>query len=202
MKMTLTAAQLATWKTDITANTNTVLIGDVPTAINTLNINNGDHAFAIAAWYNGLASPDFFGNYHNVPASAVMNAVTWKNFTPTDAVPTDTSLNVDIHQGRTLLAQSYQFNLQTMLVGRDIIDATKASIVGGLKDCLNTNIPTGASGAGQKCGWSAVQTILCRKGSRIEKLLADTSGGTGADNTHAATFTFEGNVTDTDLAGQ
>lgn len=57
--MSLTAAQLSTLKADLAANTNTVLVAGVPTAINTVP-QNDDTAFAIAAWYNEIASPDWW----------------------------------------------------------------------------------------------------------------------------------------------
>lgn len=57
--MPLTSAQKTTLKTDIAANTNTVIYAGVPTAINVVP-NNDDGNFAIAAWYNLTASPDYW----------------------------------------------------------------------------------------------------------------------------------------------
>lgn len=66
--MALTPAQLATFKTDILANTNTIPAGmanagsfvgqqvkDIP--------NNGDGNLCVASWYNLLASPAFYSWY-------------------------------------------------------------------------------------------------------------------------------------------
>lgn len=54
----LTQAQYQALKTDVAANTNTVMIGGVPVAIKDVpNTNDGN--FAIAQWYNGTASPSF-----------------------------------------------------------------------------------------------------------------------------------------------
>lgn len=57
--MPLTPAQLQTFKTHLAANTNTVSINGTPTAINAVP-HTTDNAFAVAAWYNLVASPDFW----------------------------------------------------------------------------------------------------------------------------------------------
>lgn len=57
--MQLSTAQLQTLKADLAANANTVLVGGVATAISAVP-RNGDTAFAVAAWYNLAASPDFW----------------------------------------------------------------------------------------------------------------------------------------------
>jgi len=202
--MTLTAAQKTTLKTDIAANTNTVVIGGTTFQIKDIGVGDRstEAAQKVAAWYNLLCAVDFFGNYSSVPADAIFNAVSWKNYTPTDPGPTDTAQNAAIHAARTALAGAFQMNLQTMLIGRATIDATKASTVQGLKDCTNADMPMGTAGAAVKGGWSGASGViaaLCRKGTNAEKLFANTSGGSGADSTHAATFTVEGSLSSQDI---
>lgn len=193
----LTTAQKQAVKADIAANTNTVLINGTPTAINVVPV-SPDNAQSVADWYNLQASPNFFGNYATVPASDIFNAITWKNLTPADAVPTTPDLTVQVWMARNAMCQTLQMNVQTMLLGRDTIDATKGKIRSGFQDSLSS-VPSGASGASQDAGWAAVQKILCRKLSNVEKLLADTSGGNGGSNTTAATCTAEGQLSGADV---
>lgn len=68
--MPLTTAQKQSLRTDIAANTNTVLVNGVPTAINTLP-NTSDANFAIATWYNEPASPAFTVWKKSVPITDV-----------------------------------------------------------------------------------------------------------------------------------
>lgn len=195
--MNLTSTQATTLKNDIAANT-TVITNPTTgqaTQIKNIPIDDGGGANAIAAWYNLPCATDFFGNYATVPVEDIFNALLWKNYTPTDAVPTLDVLSATIYQARAAFAAAYQINIQTMLIGRLILNATKENIVSGLKDATNTNMPTGASGASQKGGWATVQTIICRKATNLEKLFADLAGGNGGSNTTAATFVLEGSIT-------
>ena len=193
--MALTAAQLSTLKAHIAANTatiNGVQIKDIPYG--------NDNNIAIAAWYNLTASPDFWGNYSAVPLSTIRNAITFKNYTPADAVPTSDALAATIHMARTLFCQAFQLSVNNLFVGgANSFDATKATLVASLKDATNTNMPSGVAGADRKGGWSDVQTILCRLARNTEKVLADTSAANGSSNTLAATFTFEGTVNVNDI---
>jgi hypothetical protein len=68
--MLLTPAQQATLKAHIAANVNQVSFGGVNTAINAIP-NNDDGHFAIAAWYNLQASPDFTVWKTNVPINQI-----------------------------------------------------------------------------------------------------------------------------------
>lgn len=205
----LTAAQLLALKNDIAANQHVI---NVP-GVGQVQIRNagadGTAADAIAAWYNQIISTnvplvgtapeaDFFGNYATVPVADIFNQIIWKNFTPTDAIPVGSNTLVDVNIGRCLVIQSQQINLGNMLTGRLTLDCTKANTVQGLKDSTN-NVPAGANGANISGGWAGIQTVICRKATNLEKLLADTSGNTGADSSHAATFTFEGQITGTDV---
>lgn len=206
--MSLTAAQITALAADIATNTATApgTSGQISALAHT-----ADNAFAVAAWYNLFPATDFFGNYASVPMSAIKSAIKFKNYTPTDAVPASgstTQITNDLlnHVGRSLFAQTFQLSLNNLFITGTSFDATNANLVSALKDATNSNMPTGASGANQTGGWSGatgVQTVLCRKGTNAEKLLATiTAGtGTGADNTHAAVFTFEGQVNVADIEG-
>ena len=133
-----------------------------------------DGAAVIAAAYNALATPDYFVWQTRVPIDAVLDAVTWANFTPQDAP--DGTLT---WQCRSLACQGKQFNLQTILLGKAFIDATKSNVRAGLQDCT-TGLPSGAAGATKSGGWVAIQLILSRKASRAEKLFAAGAGTTAA----------------------
>lgn len=195
----LTPAQSTALAADIAANT--ALIGG--TAINALP-QTADNAGAVADWYSQPAAPSFFGNYRNVPLSAIRGAVTFKNFTPNDLPPASAASNAGIveslrYLNRLVMAQTLQLNLNNIFLGLTSFDATNANLVAALKDATNTDMETGTAGAARKGGWPTVQTVICRAGNRVEKLLADTAGGNGAANTTAATFTFEGAVTGDDI---
>lgn len=176
--MALTSAQLATLKAAILAD-------------NTLNAfpntdnGNGDLANAL----NAIASPDWLVWQTAVPVDAINDAITWANFTPQD-----TPDNTVTWSNRSLACQGKQFNLQTMLVGRSTLDASKSNLRAGLQDAL-TAIPSGASGASKNGGWANVQAILSRKAKLIEKIL---STGTGSQAT-PATMGYEGTVTGDDV---
>lgn len=174
----MTPAQNAAIKADIAANAdmNTIPLGS-------------DGSFAIASLYNATAVPDFFVWRTNVPTAEVFDQVQWAKLTPADA-PDGTLA----WQCRSLACQGKQFNLQTILTGRDKIDASKANIRSGFHDAL-TGVPSGASGATQAAGWVALQTALSRKATRLEKLLA-TGNGTQPS---PATMGFEGAVSYSDI---
>lgn len=169
----MTPAQNAAIKADIAANSD-------------LNVfpNTSDGNFEIARLYNLAAAPDFYVWRTNVPTAEVFDMVQWAKLTPADA-PDGTLA----WQCRSLACQGKQFNLQTILTGRDKIDASKANIRSGFQDAL-TNVPSGAGGAGQPAGWGALQTALSRKATRLEKLLS-TGNGTQAS---PGTMGFEGLV--------
>lgn len=138
----------------------------------------------VADAYNAIASPDFFVWQTAVPASDIMDAITWANFTPADAPDgTQTWMN------RSLACQGKQFNIQTLLVGRETINASRANIRNGLQDAL-TAIPSGAGGTNKSGGWTTVQTAIQRKATRLEKLLATGTGSSASP----ATMTFEGAI--------
>lgn len=190
----MTPAQLAILKADIAINTNTI------NGVQIKNLSNSpDNNFAIAGWYNQLTGTAFWGNHKDVPLDVIKANITHKNYTPTDAVPTDTNLNVEIHMARTLFAGAFQMAINNILLAGQSFDATSANLVSALKDATNTDMPTGVAGAAKKGGWTTLQTVICRLGTNVEKLFADTALGNGAANTTAATFTFEGQITANDV---
>lgn len=176
--MGLSPAQLATLKAAILAD-------------NTLNAfpntDNGNDSLAIAL--NVVASPDWYVWQTAVNVNDINDAINWANFTPQDAPD-----NTATWTNRSLACQGKQFNLQTMLVGRATLDASKANLRAGLQDAL-TAIPSGASGANKAGGWPAVQFILSRKAKLIEKIL---STGTGSQAT-PATMGYEGSISGSDV---
>lgn len=195
--MALASAQLTALANDIAANTATVTLNTgVQSAMNTI-AHTVDNAYTVAAWYNQPASPAFFGNYASVPLAQVKGAVSWKNLTPADAPDGTTTWT-----NRSLACQGQQFNLQMLITpagAQNTLDATQQNVLQGLKDALNS-VPSGVGGASQSAGWNAVQKVLCRTGTYAEKLFADTTNGTGADNTHAASFgPFEGAIAAKDV---
>lgn len=110
----------------------------------------------------------------STPISEIDDAIVWANMTPTDA-PDGTSL----YTNRALFAQSKQISLQTMVQGQQAINSSKANIRTGLQDAL-TNLPTGAGGATQTAGWTAVRSTMQRHASLFEKIFATGTGTTGS----------------------
>ena len=107
----------------------------------------------------------------------IYDAITWANFTPQDT-PDATAL----YTNRALACQGKQFNLQTLLQGRESVNSAKANIRAGLQDAL-TAIPSGAAGAGKNGGWSAVQTAMQRFATWGEKVFATGTGTAGSPGT-------------------
>lgn len=174
----MTPAQNAAIKADIQANSD---LNAFP--------NTSDGNSAIAVLYNAPAAPDFYVWRTDVSTAEVFDQIIWANLTPQD-VPDTTQAWMN----RSLACQGKQFNLQTILTGRDKIDASKSNIRAGLQDAL-TGVPSGAGGANKQAGWTALQKNLSRKATRLEKLLA-TGTGTQAS---PAVMAFEGSVTYPDI---
>lgn len=174
----LTPSQLTTLRNDINADP---VLSSYP--------NNDDGAFAIAAAYNTLSTPDYYVWQTAASVTDIFDAIVWANFTPSDA-PDGTQIWLN----RAMQCQGKQFNLQTMLSGRNTINAARASIRAGLQDAT-TAIPSGNNGANRSGGWANIQLILSRKATRVEKLFA-TGAGTQAN---PSLLTFEGAVTVQDV---
>lgn len=199
--MSLTPQQLAALATDIAANTATApgttgAIKDLP--------HTQDNAFAVAAWYNLTASPNFFAYYSSVPLAAVRGAIQWKRLTPADPVPTTPALTVQVWQARNEMCQTIQKQIE-LLMGVNGVDATQNRVVQGFNDALSA-VPSGNGGAAQDAGWAianGVQSVLNRTVTNAEKLFANTTNGSGANPTGTTTgpavCTFEGQVSPDDV---
>jgi hypothetical protein len=162
---------------------------DADPALNSLP-QTADDASAIATALNALAVPDFVVWQSSTPVQTVFDAINWANMTPADA-PDGTALWTN----RSLACQGKQFNLQTMLSGRENISSDKVSIRAGLQDAL-TGLPSGAGGASRSGGWTNVQTAMQRKATRAEKALVASGVGTGAN---PGLMGFEGLLTYVDV---
>lgn len=168
----MTPAQYAALKADIAANADT----------NTLPMSSAG-TYAIQGLYNAASSTDVWRTDASV--SAIYDAIDWSKFTPIDAMPAADSAsgNAAIHQfnGRLLVIQTKQMNMQMMTQGRTTVDASKANLRSGLRDAV-TLLPAGSGGAPTSAGGAAgvtVLTALTRKATRFEKLFATQSATTG-----------------------
>ncbi|MES2323279.1 MAG: hypothetical protein V4633_13525 [Pseudomonadota bacterium] len=151
--------------------------------------NTSDGADAIATALNLAASPDFFVWQTSMPTQSLFDAIVWANLTPSGA-PDGTATWTNL----ALACQGKQFNIQTMLTGRESINPSKVNIRTGLQDAL-TQVPSGAAGASRSAGWTTVQIAMQRKATRAEKVLA-TGTGTAVS---PALLGFEGQVSYQDV---
>ncbi len=176
--MALTSAQRAILKTDVEADPVLSLL--TPSNANAdiiKNAYNEDSTFVV--WKTAASVEDIF------------NAINWKRLTPEgDNDPA----NVVGFQAISLACQGRQFNIQTMLVGRETINATQNSVRQGLNDAL-TQVPSGVNGATQAAGWNNVKTAMQRIVTRGEELFAT---GTGTAATPGL-LTFEGSISQDDV---
>jgi hypothetical protein len=182
--MTLTTAQYQTLKTAINAETDPTFVGYRQTG----------QTGAMANWYNLAAVPAFAVWRTDAPVSAILDGITWTNFTPTDVAD-----GSGLHTERVLITQTKQMNLQTMVFGRDTIDASKANIRAGLRDAV-IQLPTGASGAAVSAGGASginVLTPCTRSASNAEKVFAGAPATTGSVT--ANLLGWEGKLTDADI---
>lgn len=169
----LNQTQLATLKAAILAETDPALVSYVTNGQTTL----------IQAFYESAATPAFQVWKDTTPASEIYDAINWANFTPTDT-PDGTALWTN----RSLACQGKQFNLQTLLSGRETISTGRPNIRAGLQDALQ-NIPSGLGGANAVGGWPNVKTVIQRPATRFEKLFA-TGAGTSANPATLANLTL------------
>lgn len=160
----------------------------------------GDGAFAIAILLNAKAIPTFQVWDTAVPVDNIYDAITWANLTPQDLAPvaaipsTPTVAETYAQQlwlSRATLCQSKQFALQILLSGRNsgTVNAAKANLRGGLQDAL-VSIPSGLNGANKAGGWPAVQLVIQRTATVLEKLLSTGTGSTASP----ATMSAEGDI--------
>lgn len=195
--MGLTSAQLTTLKNDIANNTNTILVAGVSTQIKNVP-HNPDLAPDVASWYNLQASPNYFLVRSEAPVVDILNAVMWANFTPKDAV---TGANAAQAMACSAYCQGKMLNIQTMLTGRTVFDATRATQTGGLKDGT-TQLPSNTSFANQTGGWPNIIPILQRQATNVEKLLALASAVSDLRNAASARGTqYDGTNGNPDVPG-
>lgn len=170
----MTPQQLQAIKADILANPDLSAFPAGP-----------DGAFAIAAAYNQPAAPAFYVWRSSMATAEVYDAIVWANLTPNDT-PDGTQLWLN----RALACQGKQFNVQTLLTGRETINPAKANVRNGLQDAL-TAIPSGPNGNARAAGWVTLQLAMSRLATRLEKLLA--TGGAGTQPNPAG-LVFEGAI--------
>lgn len=173
--MPLSTAQIAILKTAIAADVNVAafLAAGATGAIQ--NYYNTAGSFVV--WSTGVNVSDIY------------DKIVWANMTPAD-VPDATATWTN----RALSCQGKQFNIQTLLQGRQTLDATKANLRAGLQDAL-TNIPSGVGGALVGGGWAAVNLVLQRMATNAEKLFATGTGTTASPGL----LVFQGAISDYDV---
>jgi hypothetical protein len=169
-----------------------VIYAGVSTAINVVP-NNDDGNFAIAAWYNLIAVPDYIV-WRDLPMETVLGLITYANMTPVDVVPTTPDLSVQVFMARALTCQGKQFNLQNLTIGRTTAPMKRTNYRAALQDCL-TNIPAGVSGALIAANWVGVRDAAKFQAKNIEKLFASGAGTTAAPSD----LVVEGNVSVQDV---
>jgi len=180
----LTTAQKATLKTFIQADTalNTLLVdGNLSGLADALN---AEHTPTTKAWDRA------------VPVDRISDAIDDTKYTPADA-PDGTAL----YQNRALYINIKQMNLQTKVLGRETIDATKAIVRAGLKDSV-TAIPAGASGANVHPGGASGVNVMnaCLRinpCTRVEKLFSAGPATTGTVT--GEVLVIEGEISYTEL---
>lgn len=207
--MPLTASQLTTLKNDLAANTNTVLINGVATAINAVP-HGAQNAQTIADWYNQTASPAYQVIRTDALILDIYNNIIWPNYTPNFTLTTSTSAQqANQCACASALCQGKQMNLQNLFIGRTTFDATKSNQTAGLKDAT-TNLPAGASFANVNAGWQQIIPVLNRAATYAEKLFVTAAAqtavpvlydGTSAQGTtgNPALMGFEGQLTALDI---
>jgi hypothetical protein len=188
--MTLTPAQAATLKAAINAN---------PTwAAYPLE---GDGPFDLAAVLNQPASPAFSVWRTDAPVNAIVDAINWANYTPSEAIAaSDPALSQQV--ARLLTIQTKQMNLQLMLQGRESLNCARPNVRAGLRDAV-IQIPSGSGGASTSPGGASGVTVLnacVRNATEAEKIFAAQSQA--SDTTGSVTarvMTFEGNLSASDI---
>lgn len=176
--MALTSTQQATLKAAIIADA-------------TLNAfpNNGDGASSIKDLLNAPSSPAVIVWDTNTPVTRVFDSIDWSKYTPTEAA--DSTI---LQTNRSMIVQTKQMNLQNMLIGREVIDASKSNIRAGLRDAVIA-LPTGTLGANVTAGGASgvnVMNALTRTATRLEAILAVGTAQTGGVT--AGLLTYVGDI--------
>lgn len=156
----MTPAQLTALKADMLGASNVALSAVIA----------GNDWQAVAAYYNAASVTNVWRP--DAAADQIKGAINWANLTPSD-----TADGTQAYTNRALACQGKQFNLQLMLGQQTggTCPGDLAPFRSGLQDALQ-NIPSGAGGALLGGGWTAVQNILRRPGSRLEVLFSVVDG--------------------------
>ena len=182
--MSLTPTQRATVLAAVNAN---------PTA---LAFKQAGDTYSLRAWLNEQPASGGMSAWRtDAPVAAILDSITWANYTPNDAPDATT-----IWLNRALASQIKQMNLQIMLQGRASVDASKATFRAGLRDAVIA-LPTGAGGAVVTAGGASGATTLgvcTRIARRVEAVLAGAAEQTGTVT--ANLLIFEGSADDADAA--
>ena len=186
----MTPAQLTTLRQAIDANPTWAAIP-----------NNSDGNYALAALLNAPAVPTFNVWRTEAPVNAILDAINWGTYTPSDAIASaDPTLTQQV--GRLLTIQTKQMNLQLMVQGRDVINCSRPNVRGGLRDAV-IQVPSGAGGAATSPGGANGATVLAqciRNATEAEKILATASQASDTTgSTTARVMGFEGNVSPQDV---
>ena len=153
----------------------------------------GDSADQIRIELIKAASPAWYVFRTNMPKKEVQSVILYANMTSNQTIPANnTAEALQIWIAKCLLAQSKQFNLQNLLLGTDepSIDFSLPGQRSAFQDCL-TGLFTKNDGTVQAAGWGALQLLISRPATIVEKLLAK---GTGTQ-VSPATMGFEGAIT-------
>jgi len=156
--MHLTPAQTQTLRTAILAETDPTFVG----------YRANGQTDRMAEWLN-QPSP-FVVWKTSVPTGDLFDAITWSNLTPSPAPDGSAAWT-----NRSLACQGKQFNLQTMLTGRDTLNPSRQRIRNGLQDALS-DVPSGNNGNFRQAGWTEVLALLHRAAGRFEALYANGTG--------------------------
>jgi hypothetical protein len=156
-----------------------LIASTVPAVVQARQIGND---VALAEWCN--ESSTFIVWRSSVSIDEIFDGIVWANFTPNPS-PDGTAAWTN----RALACQGKQFNLQTMIVGRESLNASKLRIRAGLQDAL-TDVPSGANGAVRAAGWDNVLPVLKRPATNAEAMFTT---GTGTDAAPGI-LRFEGTI--------
>ena len=157
---------------------------------------NGGDANGLRSYLNTVTATTAWRT--DAPVDAILDAVTFVNYTPNDAISAgDTDPTLSRKIGWLLTVQTKQMNLQLMLQGRQTVNAAKPNVRGGLRDAV-IQLPTGAGGANTSPGGASGVNVLSacvRPAKRVELMLANPSSGSDTTGTVTArVMTFEGEV--------
>ena len=177
-----TVEQLDTLRADVLANADTLAA-----------YINGDRA-ALVNLYNADAVPAVKAWDKEAPTERINDAIN-----DTRSTPADVADSTVIYSNRAFQIFIKQMNLQTLLIRRDTINATKANTRIKIKDAT-TAVPAGEAGENVHPGGASGVDVLaaCLRPAavtRLEKLFSTGAQQTGT--TTAEVLTLEGDINET-----